>query len=154
MNVKLTVLAGGVALTTAATVLTGSPASAGPGLSQSASSKLSLPAVQSASIIRDCENGKCTDIASPALAAQALAIDVTYTLLNAASLPNVTSLTGKPLVTTDGCNGLTGVALAITGTNVGSTNSSVSVNGQPLDAQRPTASGSHNGYSRSICLPL
>lgn len=154
MNVKLPVLAGGVALTAAAILIGGSPASAGPGLTQGASAKLALPATQSATIITDCENGSCREITTPHLNAQALGIDVTYTLLNASSLPDVLSFTGKPLVTSDACNGRTGVSLTISGSNLGSTKGTVSVNGQPVGEDRAAPSPSQGGYSRSVCLPL
>jgi hypothetical protein len=153
MKVQLPVVLGVAALGIATTVVTSAPANAGPGIAQSASATLALPSVPETVLLTDCENGNCKNITSPAVAVQSLAIQVTYDLLNAASLPDVINYTGSPLVTLDACNGKTGVSLSITGSSVGVSQGKVLVNGQQLGDSQPVEGGA-NGYSRSICLPV
>lgn len=152
MKAHLPVLVGVAALGIATTVVAGTPANAGPGLAQTATATLALPGAQATKLLTRCVNGSCTTVSSPEVAAQTMAIQLVYSLVNASSLPDVISYTGK-LVTVDDCNGRTGVALTISGTNIGTSHGKASVNGTPVGDDAPL-SHSENGHSESLCLPF
>ena len=151
MNVKLPVIVGVAALGIATTVVASAPANAGPGLAQTASSTFALPGAQPTNVLTRCSNGTCTPVSTPGVAAQTLAIELAWTLVNAASLPDVTSYTGK-LVTLDDCNGRTGVSISVTGANIGTSSGKATVNGTPVGPD--AISKNQGGHSESLCLPV